>query len=88
MKDRLEIVGANLVAEFNLTSEGLNAIVNLYRQYYAEVSGIYAAMQAMIGGEKNANFALGAGNQVNKGAPATNKSVVEALVVKSLHKVV
>lgn len=51
MQDRLEIIAANLVAEFNLTAEGLNAIVGLYRKYYSEVSGIYNAMQAMMAGQ-------------------------------------
>lgn len=73
MKDRLEIVAANLVAEFNLTNDGLGAIVALYRQYYAEVVGIYAAMRAMMGGSKNIYPTLGGGNPVNTGAPATNK---------------
>lgn len=51
MQDRLEIVAANLINEFNLTKEGLDAIVALYHQYYAEVSAIYAAMQHMLSGQ-------------------------------------
>lgn len=63
MQDRLEIVAANLVSEFNLTQEGLNAIVSLYRQYYSEVAGIYAAMQAMMAG----SAAIGASMGSNRG---------------------
>lgn len=51
MQDRLEIIAANLINEFNLTKTGLDAIVALYQQYYAEVSAIYAAMQHMLGGQ-------------------------------------
>lgn len=61
MQDRLEIVAANLVAEFNLTASGLNAIVALYHQYYSEVAGIYMAMQAMIAGGKNVAPTLSSG---------------------------
>lgn len=50
MQNRLEIVAANLINEFNLTKEGLDAIVALYQQYYQEIAGIYAAMNAMLGG--------------------------------------
>lgn len=50
MHDRLEIVAANLVAEYNLTKEGLQAIANLYGQYYSQVAGIYAAMMGMFTG--------------------------------------
>lgn len=62
MKNRLEIVAANLVAEFNLTKSGLDAIVALYQKYYAEVSGIYAAMNAMLAGAAN----LSGGMATNK----------------------
>lgn len=58
MQNRLEIVAANLVAEFNLTKEGLDAILALYQKYYAEISQIYAAMNAMLQGQQN----LGTGN--------------------------
>lgn len=61
MHDRLEIIAANLVNEFNLTQAGLDAIVALYRQYYSEVAGIYAAMQSMIAGSKNVNPTLNSG---------------------------
>lgn len=64
MQDRLEIVAANLVAEFNLTKEGLGAIVALYHQYYEEVSAIYAAMMHMMGGQANVGSVgtVGGGN--------------------------
>ncbi len=64
MQNRLEIVAANLVAEFNLTKEGLNAIVALYQQYYQEVAAIYAAMMQMMGGRANVGGAgaVGGGN--------------------------
>ena len=51
MQNRLEIVAANLIAEFNLTKEGLDAIVALYHRYYAEVAAIYAAMNSMLAGQ-------------------------------------
>jgi len=63
MQNRLEIVAANLVAEFNLTKEGLGAIVALYQQYYQEVAAIYAAMMHMMGGQAN----VGGNNGVNTG---------------------
>ena len=53
MQNRLEIIAANLVAEFNLTQSGLDAIVALYRKYYEEVAAIYAAMNAMMAGQGN-----------------------------------
>lgn len=45
--DRLAIIAANLVEEFNLTQDNLNAILALYLQHYNDVSAIYAAMQQM-----------------------------------------
>lgn len=50
MQDRLEIVAANLAAEYNLTASWLAAIVGVYQQYYSNVSGIYAAMRSMMSG--------------------------------------
>jgi len=50
---QIGIIAANLVAEYNLTQEGLQAIVDLYHQYYEEVSGIYAAMQSMMNSSGN-----------------------------------
>lgn len=64
MQDRLEIVAANLVAEFNLTKEGLDAILALYQKYYAEISQIYAAMNTMLQGQQN----LGSGNAPKTGS--------------------
>jgi hypothetical protein len=43
-------VAANLVAEYNLTQQGLQAIVSLYGKYYSDISQIYAAMQYMMAG--------------------------------------
>jgi len=48
MHDRLEILGASLIAEFNLTKDGLNAILELYSRYYSEIAGIYNAMNTML----------------------------------------
>lgn len=48
MYDRLEILGASLIAEFNLTKDGLNAILELYSRYYSEIAGIYNAMNTML----------------------------------------
>ena len=50
MHDRLNIVAANLVQEFNLTKTGLDAIAQLYGKYYSYVAGLYAAMQKMVSG--------------------------------------
>ena len=50
MHDRLNIVAANLVQEFNLTKTGLDAIAKLYGKYYSYVAGLYAAMQKMVSG--------------------------------------
>lgn len=51
LKDRLALVAAGLVQEFNLTNKGLNAIVELYRRYYANITSIYAAMNKMLTGQ-------------------------------------
>jgi hypothetical protein len=53
MHNRLEIVGANLIAEFNLTKDGLDAILALYHRYYKDVTGIYQAMNTMLAGQGN-----------------------------------
>lgn len=53
MHNRLEIVGANLIAEFNLTKAGLDAILALYHRYYKDVTGIYQAMNTMLAGQGN-----------------------------------
>lgn len=70
MQNRLEIVAANLVAEFNLTKEGLDAILALYQKYYSEISGIYAAMNAMLAGQQN----LLSGSNKSSGNLLSNKS--------------
>jgi hypothetical protein len=49
MKNRLAIVAANLVQEFNLTQKGLDAIARLYLKYYNDVKRIYEAMRAVMG---------------------------------------
>jgi len=53
MQDRFEIIAANLLNEFNLTEAHLKDIVNLYRKYYADASGIMAAMRTMLAGQIN-----------------------------------
>lgn len=53
MHDRLEIVSANLVQEFNLTKDGLDALAKLYRKYYDNVSDMYKAMMHMVNGMAN-----------------------------------
>ena len=53
MRNRLAIVAANLVQEFNLTKDGLDAILSLYRKYYTEIGKIYAAMNAALSGQMN-----------------------------------
>ena len=70
MQNRLEIVAANLIAEFNLTKEGLDAILALYQKYYTEISGIYAAMNAMLAGQQN----LVNGGNKSGGNLVSNKS--------------
>lgn len=50
MRNRLAIVAANLIQEFNLTKDGLDAILSLYRTYYEEIAKIYAAMNAALSG--------------------------------------
>lgn len=70
MQNRLEIVAANLIAEFNLTKEGLDAILALYQKYYSEISGIYAAMNAMLAGQQN----LLSGSNKSGGNLLSNKS--------------
>lgn len=70
MQNRLEIVAANLIAEFNLTKEGLDAILALYQKYYSEISGIYAAMNAMLAGQQN----LLSGSNKSGGNILSNKS--------------
>lgn len=50
MQDRLELVAAGLVKEFNLTKEGLTAILNLYKGYYTQVAQMQAAMNTMLSG--------------------------------------
>lgn len=47
--DRLAIIASNLISEYNLTAQGLQAIASLYHKYYADVSAVYFAMQAMMG---------------------------------------
>lgn len=50
MKDKLELVAAGLIQEFNLTRNGMDAILNLYKSYYSQISEIYAAMNRMLSG--------------------------------------
>ena len=70
MQNRLEIVAANLIAEFNLTKDGLDAILALYQKYYSEIAGIYAAMNAMLAGQQN----LLSGGNKSGGSLLSNKS--------------
>lgn len=51
MENRLAIVGASLVQEFNLTKQGLDAIFKLYMTYYTNISKIYSAMNQMLAGQ-------------------------------------
>ena len=67
MQNRLEIIAANLVAEFNLTQAGLDAIVALYRKYYEEVAAIYAAMNAMMAGQGAISTTNSTGTRPNSG---------------------
>mgnify|MGYP006935472477 CR=1 FL=1 len=71
MQNKLEIVAANLIAEFNLTKEGLDAILALYQRYYSEIASIYAAMNAMLMGQGNLS---GASAKKNSGTLSTKSS--------------
>lgn len=51
MHNRLSLVAASLVKEFNLTEEGLDAIYKLYQSYYGDISQIYSAMNTMLSGQ-------------------------------------
>lgn len=51
MKNRLAVIGANLVKEFNLTRKGLQAIWELYSRYYTEIGKLKAAMTSMLAGQ-------------------------------------
>lgn len=51
MHNRLALVAAALVQEFNLTKQGLDAIYQLYMHYYGAISQIYEAMQRMLQGQ-------------------------------------
>lgn len=53
MHDRLELIAAGLVNEFNLTKDGLDAITKLYMRYYENVRQIYEAMNHMLSGRQN-----------------------------------
>ena len=65
MKDRLEMVAASLISEFNLTQEHLAKILDLYKFYYGEVSQVYAAMMAMLSGAGAIGEAMKPNNQVS-----------------------
>lgn len=52
MHNRLAMVGAGLVQEFNLTKHGLNNIYTLYKSYFGSISKIYSAMNAMLSGQR------------------------------------
>lgn len=71
--DRLAIIASNLVSEFNLTAKGLSAIASLYHQYYADISGVYAAMQAMMAGTGLATGKAN-GNEVRNSSGTTSPS--------------
>jgi len=60
--DRLAVIAANLVAEYNLTQEGLNAILSLYQKYYSDITAIYSAMQSMMAGSGGLGGGTGGGN--------------------------
>lgn len=51
MHNRLALVAAALVQEFNLTKQGLDAIYQLYMHYYGAISQIYESMQRMLQGQ-------------------------------------
>lgn len=53
MHDRLELIAAGLVNEFNLTKDGLDAITELYKRYYENVRQIYESMNHMLSGRQN-----------------------------------
>lgn len=53
-QDRMAIIAADLVNQFNLTKQGLDAVLNLYRQYYGSgglISQAMAGMNSMLSGQ-------------------------------------
>jgi hypothetical protein len=50
LQNRLEVIAAGLVEEFKLTEANLQNIVNLYKKYYSDATGILAAMRAQLAG--------------------------------------
>lgn len=71
MHNRLALVAASLVQEFNLTKQGLDAIYKLYTSYYGAIAQVYAAMNTMLGGGM-----LGAQSAVAAKASASNAKAV------------
>ena len=55
MHNRLALVAAALVQEFNLTKQGLDAIYKLYMSYYGAIAQVYAAMNTMLSGRTGAS---------------------------------
>lgn len=52
-QDRLEIIGAGLISEYNLTQKGLEAILKLYSQYYTNIAQMANALNTMLAGQAN-----------------------------------
>lgn len=51
MHNRLSLVAAGLVQEFNLTKQGLDALYQLYKTYFGAITGFYSAMNTMLAGQ-------------------------------------
>lgn len=69
MHNRLSLVAAGLVQEFNLTKKGLDAIYSLYKTYYGAIAQVYAAMNTMLAGQSRL---LSSGMSVTGGGVITN----------------
>lgn len=72
MHNRLSLVAAGLVQEFNLTKKGLDAIYSLYKTYYGAISQIYSAMNTMLAGQSRLSATTGA--TVQPGGIITNNT--------------
>ena len=51
MHDRLEVIAAGLVSEYNLTRQGLEALLRLYGRYYSNLIQMANAMNRALAGQ-------------------------------------
>lgn len=61
MHNRLSLVAAGLISEFNLTKQGLESIYKLYVGYYGQIAKVYQAMNAMLSGQGGTRVATTVG---------------------------